>query len=372
MQKTREKEKTLLSLVEDIISSSRDLMKDERGSLQYKEDEIGITSLLQCPIKVEMRKLYPEIRGTAPAIDDGFRFETITKMAAKRKYKEYTVEEMELPYQFPDIPLKIRGHLDLVIFKKETNQILGIELKAPQIVLLKKLPPNLQQEFIYDSEKEENYIIPNPIYKIQAKIEKFILQQMYPESNVRVILLQNSLCKFGTFTKKFYTIYEVESIQETELKHLAMEFLYNKNPRFKNECEYYCSYSEVCHYKCDMEDKNIVFADLDKFDTPSPNVKEFVKIYKEYLAFKDQLKKVEKLLQKTINGSIILGGKEVGWVERMKTKYDIEKIIEFCMKKNIPMDEFLNVTPSPYKRERIKELLPDAILSEEKEKIFKL
>ena len=366
-------EKIIPSLIEDLVFLSRDLMKDKRGSLQYQEDEIGITSLLQCPIKVEMRKKYPDIKGTAPAIDDGFRFETITKMAARKKYGENVVEEMDLPYQFSNLPLKIRGHLDLVIFKKETNQILGIELKAPQIVLLKKLPENLQQEFIFDSEKEENYIIPNPIYKIQAKIEKFILQKMYPESEVRVVLFQNSLCKFGTFTKKFYTIYEVESIQEAELNYLATEFLYNKAPRFKNECEYYCQYNEVCDYKHSfLEEKSIVFADLDNFDSPSPNIKEFIKIYKEYLALKDQLKRIEKILQKTINGSIVIGGREIGWVERIKEKYDIEKIIDFCMQKNIPIEEYLHVTTSPLKRKRIKELLPEAIISEEKEKVFKL
>ncbi len=276
----------LNQMFEELVKEMKDLVIEDR-IIKYENGEYGITELLQCPYKAELRRKYPEIRSEAPAIDDGFRFEYIVKNALKRKYGENFKEEVELPLKIGEI--KIRGHLDCVI--EEKDKITGIELKAPQIILLKKLPDEAtKSQIIYDREGEDRILLVNPVYKIQAKIEKFVLKRLYPEKDVRLYLFQFGLCKMGTFLRKYYTCYEVDEISEEELAYLVADFLYNKGPRYHNECEYYCAYNYVCEEKERLQGKEKVALNIDAGgEVINIRFKEFLKYYRQYLELKDQL-----------------------------------------------------------------------------------
>lgn len=355
---------------QNIIQKARESAVEKR-ELKYEEDEIGITALLQCPYKAELRKKFPEIRSDAAAIDDGFRFEMSIKNACQALFKGRTYEEKELPYEAHG--QKIRGHLDLVIEGREL--VVGFELKVPQIILLKRMPEKMHFEtsMILDSEREDKYLIVDPVYKLQAKIEKFLLQREFPNKPVRLFLFQNGLCKYGTILRKFYTFYEVEAISKEELDYLILQFINNKTPRFQNECEYYCSYNFVCDKKDEVQTEQII-RDLDSESevVSDPVLKESLFLYKQYCELRENLKRIEKMLRKNLSGALKIGGREIGWIERETVEYDVDVIVEFLKQKNMPLREFLNVTFSPKKRRLIENVVPNAVLKRDKEKVFRL
>lgn len=359
--------KSFDEMIREMIKESRQIVTEDR-KLRYEPDEIGITALLQCPLKFEFRKKYPEIKTESAAADDGYRFEYVIKNAFKRAAGEKFKEEVELPYQV--LGQKIRGHLDCLI--EFNDEVIGFELKAPQLILLKKIPPKefLERNILIDTEREEDFLIVNPVYKTQAKIEKFLLSELYPDKDVRLFLFQFGICKHGSFIRKLYTFYEVESIKKSDLEYLVLKFLHEKGPRFKNECESYCAYNLICDRAGERES---VTYDLDKFsEVADPGLKEFVSLYKEYCMLKEQMTGLEKLMQKTISGSCIIGGREVGWIEREKVNYDIDLIVKWLTEKKVPLSEFLNVTTSSKKRKFIEQSLPKAVISKEKITVFKV
>ena len=371
--KTKEEEKKGLATLEKVFSTIIDrARKDvvEGRKLKYEEDEVGITSLLQCPYKVELRKKFPEIRTEATAIDDGLRFEVSIKNACQLLFKGRVYEEFELPYESHG--QKIRGHLDLVI--EGNREVVGFELKAPQIIFLKRMPlkEHFDTSIIYDSEREDKFLIVNPTYKLQAKIEKFLLQELF-DKPVRLFLFQSGLCKFGTLLRKFYTFYEVEAISKEELDYLVLRFVNDKSPRFQNECELYCCYNFVCDKKEEVQESQVLY-DLDEEleKVTDPTLRESLFLYKQYCELKESMKHLEKTLKKSLVSAVRIGGKEIGWVEREVVEYDVDAIVEFLKRKNVPLGEFLNVTFSPKKRKLIETIVPNVVLKRDKQKVFKL
>jgi hypothetical protein len=356
------------ALIKNVINESKKMITQDRV-LKYEEGEIGITSLLQCPLKVEMRKKYPEIRTEAAAIDDGYRFEHAIKNALQRIFGDRFKDEFELPYEA--FGQKIRGHLDCVV--ELDDKVIGLELKAPQLILLKKMPSRecFEKNVIVDSEKRDEYLIVNPTYKMQAKIEKFLLQRLYPDKEVELYLFQFGICKYSGLVRKFYTIYEVEAISEQDLEYLILQFLYDKKPRYKNECEYYCPYNLLCDKPFDKEVSSSYNLDAHG-EGVNPQLREFINLYREYVALKEQMSQLEKLMKKAIDGSCVIGGREVGWVKREKVNYDVERIVEWLNERNVPLNEFLNVSISPKKRRFIEKMIPEAVLSKEEELVFKV
>lgn len=55
---------------EIIENAIRLIRKDLERTLEYQPNSIGITSLLYCPLKVEYKKKYPELRSESLAIDE--------------------------------------------------------------------------------------------------------------------------------------------------------------------------------------------------------------------------------------------------------------------------------------------------------------
>lgn len=353
----------LTQVFRSIIEKARNEVVENR-KLFYDENEVGITSLLQCPYKAEMRRRYPEIRVEAAAIDDGFRFESSIKSACQSLFKGRVIEEMELPYEAHG--QKIRGHLDLVI--EGDKEVIGFELKVPQLILLRRMPERecFETSLIFDKEGEDRYIIVNPTYKLQAKIEKFLLQRLF-DKPVRLFLFQSGLCKFGSILRKFYTFYEVEAISKEELDALILRFQKDKTPRFHGECDYYCSYNLVCDFKEEVQNVQAVY-DFSE----DPVLKESLELYKRYCELKENMRCIEKMLRKNLSGSLRIGGKEIGWVEKEQVEYDIDVVVEFLKQKNMPLREFLNVTLSPQKRKLIENVIPNVVLKREKVKTFKL
>ncbi len=78
------------------------------------------------------------------------------------------------------------------------------------------------------------------------------------------------------------------------------------------------------------------------------------------------------MMKKIIDNSIIVGGREIGWVKTIRKKYDIEKVISFLKEKGELLDDYLIVTTSYKKRKLIENLIPDVVLSEEEYEYFKL
>lgn len=219
---------------ERVIEKIREKTKEGR-KLEYSPDAIGITALLYCPLKWELRKKYPEIEAQAVEVDDGFLWEKQVKEVLKELFSNNFEEEKVLRYQTQGI--KLEGHLDA--FVEFPEKVVGIELKSPRMVFLKEFPET-NDTVLYDDGK---VVVMNEIYLLQAKIQKFLLEKLYPHKKVQQFIFAKTLCKKANRSKKFYIIYEVKgAISEEEFKELIRRFKEDKSPRFEKECEYYCEY----------------------------------------------------------------------------------------------------------------------------------
>lgn len=309
--------------------------------LTYSEGAIGITALLNCPVKWELSQKH-DVKASAVEIDDGFVWEAQVKRAFRELHGDVE-EEKDLLYEVDGYLL--HGHLDLFVEFEE--EVWGIELKSPRLLLCKGIPQ--AQDGFYE---DEGVVIHNPQYVKQAQIQRFLLERLYPHKRVRQFLFYKSLCKCGQWSQKLYVLSEVkESIQEEELKSLIRAFHEDKTPRYPNECESYCVFFKegLCQGKT--------------YEEREQNSEEASDLLKTYLSLSADLKVVESLLKKTLKGSVKVGDREIGWVRRKSVELDVERLIRL-----LPYERYPEVFQVKWtkKKDLIKEFGKD-IVKEEKE-----
>ena len=345
----------------EVVRKIRGEVKEGRD-LFYKEGEIGITSLLSCPLKVELRKKHPEVEAVAVEIDDGYLWEQQAKSALRSVVEEAGgrfEEEKDLVDEVEG--LKIRGHLDC--FAEFRNEVWGVELKSPKAIVLKKFPEDeklISGVFLIDEEAE--YVINNTLYYKQAQIQKHILKKLYPEKEVRQFLFYKAPVRRGRFEKKLYILVSVkEDISEEEYKELARRFKEDRSPRYPNECVSYCEFYRqgLCEGKeFECEDMGASFLD-----------KETKELLREYRELQSQMKTIENLLKKKLKGSVRFGGREIGWVSRKMIKLNEEKVAFLLPPERIP--EFFQVKWSR-KEDLIRELGEEVVEEVKEERVWRL
>ena len=339
-----------------VVLKIREKTKEGR-ELEYGEGEIGITSLLQCPLKVRFRKEYPEILPEAVEIDDGYLWEKQVKDALREVYGDRFEEEKELPLEIDGV--RIRGHLDC--FVEFPDLVVGVECKSPKVLVFKQVPP---EEELVDGvllvDGEERYVVNNELYHLQARIQKFILERLYPHKKVEEYLFYKALCRKGTWARKLYVLVPVhESISEEELRGLVRRFREDPSPRFPEECEKYCEFyrAGVCGGK--------PFRYEDGENLPE----RIFELLKEYRSLQTDLKNIEVQLKKLITGSVTLGNREIGWVGRKRKKINQEKLAFLLPPEKIP--EFFQLKRGA--EERLPEdLMEEVVEGEEVTRVWKL
>ncbi len=291
---------------EKVVRLIRERTKEGR-ELTYGEGEVGITSLLSCPLKVDFRKQYPDITAEAVEIDDGFVWEGQVKTALRELYGDVFRDELELPCECMGV--KIRGHLDCALFFED--RVVGIELKSPRELFVKDLPED--GTFLYDG---EGIVRNNPHYYMQAKVQKYLLRKLYPDREVEQYLFYKAPARKGAKVRKLYVVVPVEGeMTDEEFEELVRRFKEDKRPRWKGECEHYCPYYGVV-----CEGKEVEFKDTEVSE-------EVRKLLKEYRALQGELKNIELTLKKLVKGSFKVGERQLGWVEREVVELDLEKVI---------------------------------------------
>lgn len=117
--------------------AERKIMEKSNNEIPIKTSEIkiGITSLLYCPLKVEYKKKYPELRSESLAIDDGFMFENMFIPYLEQAVIGKTIRREPTIYATIK-DTTISGHPDLVI--EDNEKITILEFKAPYINLSTK------------------------------------------------------------------------------------------------------------------------------------------------------------------------------------------------------------------------------------------
>ncbi|MFN3263294.1 MAG: hypothetical protein ACK42C_00150 [Aquificaceae bacterium] len=290
---------------QEIVRNIREKAGNGR-ELSYQDGAIGITALLHCPIKWELSQKY-DLKAESPEIDDGFVWEGQVKSALKELFGSAVEEEKDLIYKVGDYTL--HGHLD--VFVEKEDEVIGIELKAPKFLLLKAIPES-DDGLLMD----DGIVIHNPVYLKQAQIQRFLLERLYPHKRVRQYLFYKALCKHKNFSRKLYVVSEVrESISEEELIALVRAFHEDKSPRYVEECEKYCVFYKegLCEGKAFKGDAYEPYA---------------LELLREYRTLQADLKLLESHLKKAIKGTLKIGGKELGWVEREVVELDIKKLLE--------------------------------------------
>lgn len=298
------------ALVERIQAKSK-----EGRELNYTEGAIGITALLHCPLKWELSQKY-DIETSAVEIDDGFVWEKQVKESLRELYGEAFKEEFDLITEIGEY--KLHGHLDC--FVEDGNTVIGIELKAPKTLLFKE-PYTDKETIFYD----DGRVVHNDIYLTQAKIEKLLLKKLFPEKEVKVYLFYKALCKSGTWSRKLYVVSEVrDEITEEELLRLVERFHTNKSPRYPNECTQYCEFYRqgLCEGKEFREEQEV--ADKELYD-----------LIKHYRALESDLRMLSAQLKRKLKGSIVIGGKELGWIRRKTIEVDKDKLMELLNKEEL-------------------------------------
>jgi len=302
-----------LPIVQDIANNVR-----KGRELQYSEGAIGITSLLQCPLKTKLSKQFDvQLDVTSVDIDDGFLWEQQVKTALRERFPENFVEEFVLAYTVDDI--KIEGHLDVLLsFDKF---VIGLELKAPRYLLLRK--PITDKDIIGDNLVYGNGLVyMTDTYITQSKIQHYLLKKTFPDKTVYTYIFAKTLLVYGSYMRKFYVVYDTsnEVLSDDEFKTIIESFRNGEGPTFAFECMM-CRLFELG--LCDGKPYDPIeqqLKDLDK-DTQA--------LIREYIELEARKKLIEKELKKRLRGSVKINNRKViGWVKKEQKRVDIDKLIE--------------------------------------------
>jgi len=228
-------------LKEAIQKMRRDLI--EKRSLSYEEGSVGITSLIYCPKKVELKRKYPDLRSESNAIDDGYMFENTFEPYLEKVFDGRVEKDADIPFEIDGF--KITGHPDFVI--DAGDRIIILEFKAPIFFFVNEDLEIPDDGFVVDRNKKVNI---SESYILQTKIQKFITEKYYKKPVEAYLFLKTILQDATRRMQKVYVLRPVdEEITEEELKELVRKFKEDKSPRYHWEC-YYCIYAkeEKCTY----------------------------------------------------------------------------------------------------------------------------
>ena len=335
---------------EKIVEKLKEKAKEGR-ELCYSPGAIGITALLYCPKKWELRQKHPEVQATGVEIDDGFIWEKQVKEVLKEIFPDGFEEEKTLKFEMEGV--KLEGHLDAFI--ELEDKVIGIELKSPKYILLKEFPET-QDDVLFDDGK---IVFMNDIYVLQARIQYFLLKKLYPHKEVEQYIFAKALCRKGNLSKKFYVVYRVkEPVSEEELRQLIKRFKEDKSPRFPKECEYYCEFYR--QKLCSGEEFRGKSNDM---GSSHENVKELLKTYRQ---LQSDLKNLELQLKKSLRGSLKVGNREIGWVKKKVIKLNTSKILNLLPRDRIP--QFFQLKSGA--AERLIQIFGKEIVEKEEEKLF--
>jgi len=302
-----------------LIAKLREQARGER-SLSYSEGAVGITSLLSCPLKAELRKKYPDLRTEALEIDDGFLFEREVKDSLKTLYPKRVKDEFTVTYHAKDV--KIEGHVDVVIEGK--GKVLALELKHTRF-----LYHNLQNEPEEIVSGDDAYRVAVPEHYItQAAIQKALLQKQFQNKEVvHYLFIKSMISLNGRGFKKTYVIRETkEGFPVEKLETLIDQFLNDKSPRYSWECEY-CIYREAG--VCETRPWN---GETEKLENGLDELPEHVReAYQELQQLRVREKDLVGYLKKELSGkcfSVNGNGKLVGWITRTSYQWDKNMLLK--------------------------------------------
>ena len=323
-------------LFEKVVEKLAQRAQGER-ELSYSEGAVGISSLLYCPIKWELRQKYPDLKADSLEIEDGFLFEREFKAVLREMFGESFQEEKVLPLEIEGV--KVEGHLDAFI--ELPDKVVGIELKHTKMTFVSERFPyrNLEEvpKVLFDGDC--TVYLPAHYLK-QAGMQKFVLQKLYPDRKVEQYLFVKTLLKVNGRHKKVYVVREVPAVSEEEFREIVRKFREEKAPRYPWECSY-----------CVFKDKALCPGmEWKGEEKESPLSEEARELLIRYQKLTEELKEVKGLLRKELSGPAKWNGKTIGWVEREKQRWNSEKVWEVVEKLSLPKAEFFNLDWRKYRQ----------------------
>lgn len=313
-------------IFEDLAQEMSEALVEDRH-LEYPDGTIGITSLLYCPRKVDLRKKYPEIKSYGLEIDDGFLFEGQVKDALQRKWPTSTVDEFVTTYNSKNGGPNIQGHVDVVV--KGKNKLLGIECKHTKI---------LEHNLPYGSIDRKTVMIDDPdlvrricisdTYVEQAAIQKYLLSKQQNKPVDHFLFIKTMMKIPGLGYKKIFILRETtEKYSEEKLERKIHQFCSDPHPRYSWECPF-CAYLDAGLCKgvdIDSSPRKYGTKDLPK---------ETIEALDRYESLYEQMVQVDEYLKKALQGkNIEISGKsgrnrQLGWVEYTNYGWNLKKAFD--------------------------------------------
>lgn len=318
----------------ELADDIRNLVIGDRH-LNYNEDEIGITSLLDCPKRVRLRKIHGYPSSDDLAIEEGFLFERVVEKALKKKFGDSLIKELELPYEINGV--KLRGHLDFAI--NLPNKVIGLELKhtiLERMPTVKRKPPKVI--FVTPDDKRVKL---NPKYIKQARIERFLLEKLFPDKEIEHYLFVKTTIQGAYGFYKSYIVCRIdESISEEELKELAEHFKTKDYPKDPSLCDY-------CHFKhinlCKGYPKQLVSKRGINI-TPEPELAELLKRREELIS---ELEAIDNELKKRLKDRYVMfNGKLYGKIPYKGYTYNKFALAQEIRKRGYDPLDFFQISPA--------------------------
>ena len=306
--------------------------------LNYNKGEVGITSLLDCPKRVKLRQIHGYPQADDLAIEEGFLFERVVEKALEKKFGDKVVKELELPMEFNGV--KIRGHLDFAVVLD--NKVIGLELKhtiLERMPSLKRKPPKVL--FVTPDDKRVQL---NPKYIKQARIERFILEKLYPDKEIEHYLFVKTTVQGAYGFYKTYIVCPIkESISEEELTELTEHFKTKDYPKDPSLCDY-------CHFKhinlCKGYPKKLISKKGVNL-TPEPELAELLQKREQLV---QELEAIDNALKKMLKGRYVMfNGKLYGKVPYKGYSYNKYAIAKEMQKRGYNPLDFLQISPAKIK-----------------------
>jgi len=208
-------------------------------------------------------------------------------------------------------------------------------------------------------------------YILQARIQKYLLEKLYPDKKVEQYLVLKTNLRTKFKLGKSIIVFPIEqSLSDEEFLQLVENFLTNLKPKAEWECKI-CPYNtelKCCSYATQnaslKEEEYLQFKlqeMIQEIDTNRCEDAKQIDIVKDILQLEEKLnnesiehllefytklqsllKNIEEQLKKRINGQYKLkNGKVVGWQDVTSYEYDIVTLASLALQKNISLQNLL-------------------------------
>jgi len=305
----------------------------EGREISYRDEAYGITEIISCPKKAQLRRQHPDLEVRNIAIDDGFLFEKTVKEVLRKIFGNRFEEEKVLSHDFTvdGEPFSIDGHLDCFI-QYNSNKIVGLELKHTVLSFDNETSGRPEELIILQPNSRRISI--NYKYILQAKIQKALLEWQYPDKEIEhYLVIKTTLRTRYKMGKSIVVLPTIESISREELEEIIRMFRNDPRPRANWECQYciyrqhgLCNGSESANTTLEHENAELIMELLDRYS----------KIQTEAQMIQEQLKQL-------INGTIEYKGKEIGWTYQERTSWDIKAFVKLLKAKGYNPLDYLQV-----------------------------